>query len=166
MVTGYRRTTRRRDGRGYTPRRRVCYFCEGKIYSIDYKDVALLNRYINDRARMEPRRRTGVCARHQRIVARAIKRARSVALLPIHSSHEKISIPHLPKEQKTVEHSGEAKVTSVEETKDAVSSDSQEAESTSVEETAERVQKDDPGIHGHALDGLDHSILPDCSEKR
>ena len=130
MVTGFRRTTRRRDGRGYTPRRRVCYFCEGKIYSIDYKDVPLLNRYINDRARMEPRRRTGVCARHQRIVARAIKRARSVALLPIHSSHEKIYISQIPREQRVGEHSGATNTTSVEENKDALSSDSQEAEPT------------------------------------
>ena len=79
---------------------------------------------------MEPRRRTGVCARHQRIVARAIKRARSLALLPFHSSHEKISIAQLPREQKVVEHSREAEPTSLEENKAAPSSESQEAEPT------------------------------------
>ena len=70
----------------------MCQFCEGKVDSADYKDIPLLNRFINDRARMEPRRRTGTCARHQRMVSRAIKRARAVALMPIHSSHEKVFI--------------------------------------------------------------------------
>ena len=78
----------------------MCQFCEGKVDSADYKDIPLLNRFINDRARMEPRRRTGTCARHQRMVARAIKRARAVALMPIHSSHEKVFISQLSREQK------------------------------------------------------------------
>jgi len=81
----------------------VCQFCEGKVDSADYKDIPLLNRFINDRARMEPRRRTGTCARHQRMVSRAIKRARAVALMPFHSSHEKVFISQLSREQKIVD---------------------------------------------------------------
>ena len=81
----------------------MCQFCEGKVDSADYKDIPLLNRFINDRARMEPRRRTGTCARHQRMVSRAIKRARAVALMPFHSSHEKVFISQLSREQKTVD---------------------------------------------------------------
>ena len=62
-------------------RRKVCPFCSEGI-TIDYKDVDLLKNYITDRAKIIPRRITGTCARHQRELARAIKRARHVALLP------------------------------------------------------------------------------------
>ncbi len=75
-------------GRGrYTPRRKVCQFCVDKIDNIDYKDVTRLRRYISERGKIEPRRKTGTCAKHQRRVARAIKRARQVALLPIAPRH-------------------------------------------------------------------------------
>lgn len=62
--------------------RKVCRFCEGKIARVDYKDEYTLNRYISDRGKILPRRATGTCARHQRQMAEAIKRARYLALLP------------------------------------------------------------------------------------
>ena len=64
------------------PRRKVCAFCVYKIESIDYKDVPRLRRYLSERAKIVPRRVTGTCARHQRQLTIAIKRARHLALLP------------------------------------------------------------------------------------
>ena len=64
------------------PRRKVCAFCVEKATAIDYKDTAKLKKYITEKGKMLPRRMTGVCAKHQRILASAIKRARLVALLP------------------------------------------------------------------------------------
>ena len=69
------------------PRRKVCPFCAGKIEMVDYKNPAKLRRFISDRGKIEPRRKTGVCARHQRILAMAIKRARHLALVPYVSAH-------------------------------------------------------------------------------
>ncbi len=63
-------------------RRKVCSFCVDKIEHIDYKDVNRLRKYISERAKIIPRRVTGTCARHQRDLTTAIKRARQVALLP------------------------------------------------------------------------------------
>jgi small subunit ribosomal protein S18 len=57
-------------------------FCVEKVTSIDYKDLSKIRRYLSDRARIEPRRKTGTCAKHQRAVTLAIKRARHLALLP------------------------------------------------------------------------------------
>lgn len=64
------------------PRRRVCSFCVDKIKHIDYKDYARLREFISDRGKILKSRGTGTCARHQRALARAIKRARHIALLP------------------------------------------------------------------------------------
>ena len=64
------------------PRRKVCAFCVEKATAIDYKDTAKLKKFITEKGKMLPRRMTGVCAKHQRILARAIKRSRLVALLP------------------------------------------------------------------------------------
>ncbi len=64
------------------PRRKVCAFCQAKAENIDYKDVNTLKRYITEGGKILPRRMTGVCAKHQRILATAIKRARLVDLLP------------------------------------------------------------------------------------
>jgi small subunit ribosomal protein S18 len=78
----------RREGRGrYVPKRKVCAFCAGKVDFIDYKDPAKLRRYISDRAKIEPRHKTGTCAKHQRALAVAIKRARHLALLPFTPAH-------------------------------------------------------------------------------
>ena len=66
----------------YAPRRRVCSFCVEHVKDIDYKDFERLRRYVSDRAKIEPRRKSGVCAKHQRALSNAIKRARHLALLP------------------------------------------------------------------------------------
>lgn len=63
-------------------RRKVCAFCVDRVESIDYKDVARLRRYVSERAKILPRRVTGTCARHQRELTVAIKRARQIALMP------------------------------------------------------------------------------------
>ena len=63
-------------------RRRVCRFCREKADLIDFKDVRLLQNYIPERGKIIPRRITGNCAIHQRMLAEAIKRARNIALLP------------------------------------------------------------------------------------
>lgn len=63
-------------------RKKVCNFCVDKVETIDYKDVARLRRYVSERAKILPRRVTGTCARHQRELTVAIKRARHIALLP------------------------------------------------------------------------------------
>lgn len=64
------------------PRKKVCNFCVDNIDEIDYKDVEKLKRYISDKGKILPRRVTGNCAKHQRKVNEAIKRARHIALLP------------------------------------------------------------------------------------
>ena len=64
------------------PRARVCHFCKEKIAYVDYKDAALLRRFMSDRGKIRARRVSGSCARHQRDVAIAIKNAREMALLP------------------------------------------------------------------------------------
>jgi small subunit ribosomal protein S18 len=63
-------------------RRKICKLCARKIKTVDYKDVDLLRRFVTDRGKILPRRITGTCAKHQRILASAIKRARMIALLP------------------------------------------------------------------------------------
>ena len=71
----------RRAG-GFRSRRKVCVFCSEKAKPIDYKDVATLRKYISERGKILPRRITGNCAKHQRALTVAIKRARHVALIP------------------------------------------------------------------------------------
>jgi small subunit ribosomal protein S18 len=84
-------STRTRPTRGtrprYAPVRKVCAFCAGKLDTIDYKDSVRLRSFISDRARIASRRRTGTCAKHQRVLAIAIKRARHLALLPFAPAH-------------------------------------------------------------------------------
>lgn len=63
-------------------RKKVCTFCSEKVDQIDYKDAAMLRRFISERAKILPRRVTGTCACHQRGLTQAIKRARHLALLP------------------------------------------------------------------------------------
>ncbi len=75
----------RPERRGRKGRKKVCSFCVDKIDTIDYKDVAKLRRFISERAKILPRRVTGTCARHQRELTVAIKRARHLALLPFSS---------------------------------------------------------------------------------
>ena len=71
----------RRD-RGRRPKRRVCSFCVDKIDEVDYKEASRLRRFTSERGKILPRRITGNCARHQRQLTVAVKRARIVALLP------------------------------------------------------------------------------------
>lgn len=70
----------RRDKR--KARKKVCAFCVDKIAAVDYKDVARLRKFTSERGKILPRRITGNCARHQRQLTMAIKRARHMALLP------------------------------------------------------------------------------------
>ncbi len=77
-----------RGGRGrYIAKKKVCRFCVDKVTEINYKDSGKLSRYITDRGKIEPRRRTGTCARHQRALAEAIKKARHIALIPFVPKH-------------------------------------------------------------------------------
>jgi small subunit ribosomal protein S18 len=69
-------------GGGRFRRRKVCRFCLDKVDIIDFKDVKLLTNYIPERSKVLPRRISGSCAPHQRMLAEAIKRARNIALLP------------------------------------------------------------------------------------
>lgn len=71
-----------RRGGGQRRRKKVCYFCANHIDHIDYKDVDLLKRYISEKGKILPRRVTGTCAKHQRTLTVAIKRARIMGLLP------------------------------------------------------------------------------------
>jgi small subunit ribosomal protein S18 len=66
----------------YAPRKKVCSYCKGKIDFIDYKDVDTLKKHLNDKGKILSRRTTGCCAKHQRKITAAIKRARNMALLP------------------------------------------------------------------------------------
>jgi len=77
----------RRGGR----RRRVCIMCADHIRVVDYKNVSFLRRFISDRARIETRRKSSACAKHQRALAQAIKRARHLALLPYTAEHIRAS---------------------------------------------------------------------------
>jgi small subunit ribosomal protein S18 len=78
-------------GRRRFGRRKVCAFCVEHVAAIDYKDAGRLRRYLSDRARMEPRRKTGTCAKHQRWLAVALKRARHLALLPYTPEHIRLT---------------------------------------------------------------------------
>ncbi|MDE3192046.1 MAG: 30S ribosomal protein S18, partial [Chloroflexota bacterium] len=69
------------------PRRKVCVFCLEKVKRIDYRDRPRLQRFLSDRARIEPRRKSGTCAKHQRMLTTALKRARYMALLPYTADH-------------------------------------------------------------------------------
>ena len=73
--------------RGRFQRRRFCAFCVEKIEKIDYKDVSTLRRFISDQGQIDSRRRSGTCARHQRRLTLAVKRARILALLPYTAEH-------------------------------------------------------------------------------
>ena len=81
---------RREGGRergAYGGRRRVCGFCVDNVQRIDYKDTVRLRRFLSERGKIEPRRKTGTCAKHQRWLTTALKRARELALLPYTAEH-------------------------------------------------------------------------------
>ena len=76
------RSGRRFSGSPYHRKRRICAFCVEKSEYIDYKEYEVLRRYLTEHGRIRPRRQTGTCAKHQRGLAIAIKRARHLAFLP------------------------------------------------------------------------------------
>src|SRR5579872_1920328 len=87
---------RRRPGefgasRKFTPRRKVCQFCVDKVKEVDYKDLVRLRRFLSERGKIEPRRKTGTCAAHQRSLNVALKRARQLALLPFTAEHIRVT---------------------------------------------------------------------------
>jgi small subunit ribosomal protein S18 len=69
-------------GRKYRGRPRICQFCTEKVTSLDHKKVELFRRYVTEQGKIRNRRETGTCAKHQRMLARSVKRARHLALLP------------------------------------------------------------------------------------
>ena len=71
-----------RRERGRKPKKKICSFCVDKVTSIDYKDIVKLRRYTTERGKILPRRISGNCAKHQRQLTLAIKRARTIVLLP------------------------------------------------------------------------------------
>ena len=79
-----RRPARRRDRKGgpSSGRRKPCQHCRDKIEQVDYKDVATLRRFVSERGKIRSRRISGACRRHQNQLAKAVKRAREIALLP------------------------------------------------------------------------------------
>ena len=87
MVATRGNRTRRWSRSRYVPKRKVCFFCKDKDEEINYKKAEQLRSYITDRGKISPRRRPGTCARHQRMLAVAIKRARHLALLPYVPAH-------------------------------------------------------------------------------
>lgn len=79
---GYDRSESKSGFRMRRSRRKVCAFCVDKVTDIDYKEVMKLRKYISERGKILPRRISGNCAKHQRQLTEAIKRARHIALLP------------------------------------------------------------------------------------
>lgn len=68
--------------RRFMARPKICQFCADKNVKIDYKSIDMLRKYVTEEGKIRPRRQTGTCARHQRVVAAAVKRARHIALVP------------------------------------------------------------------------------------
>ena len=83
----FQRPKSKTNRRKYVPRRRKCTFCVDKISEIDYKNISLLRRFISDQGKIDPRRKPGTCAKHQRRLTMALKRARHLALLPYTPAH-------------------------------------------------------------------------------
>lgn len=89
---GYRGSPSRGRGRfqrrgRFQQRRKACAFCLDKTKAIDYKDINMLRRFLTERGKIRSRRKTGTCAKHQRLLATAVKRARHLALLPFTAEH-------------------------------------------------------------------------------
>ncbi len=84
MAKQRRRPTRRRDKKGGpgSGRRKPCPYCKEKIEQVDWKNIDALKKFVSERGKIRSRRITGACRRHQSQIARAIKRARELALLP------------------------------------------------------------------------------------
>jgi len=90
-VSNHTRPSTYKKRRGRRPfRRKYCIFCAEKAKGIDYKQLALIRQFTDDRGKMIPRRKAGTCAKHQRQLALAIKRARFLALLPYNAEHIRV----------------------------------------------------------------------------
>ncbi|MEG2919145.1 MAG: 30S ribosomal protein S18 [Clostridium sp.] len=76
------RNDKRKGGNRKRTKRKVCSFCMDKATAIDYKDINKLRKYVTEKGKILPRRISGNCAKHQRMLTVAIKRARNIALLP------------------------------------------------------------------------------------
>ena len=76
---------KKRNNKERKPKRKVCSFCVDKIDHIDYKDAPKLRKFVSERGKILPRRISGNCARHQRALTAAVKRARVIALMPFAS---------------------------------------------------------------------------------
>jgi small subunit ribosomal protein S18 len=76
------RTRKRPSAKDAQTRRRNCYFCRAKIDDVDYKNIALLRRFVSEKGKIRSRRITGACRRHQNQISVAVKRAREMALMP------------------------------------------------------------------------------------
>lgn len=74
-------------GSRYFAKPKFCQFCADKTLTIDYKKIDLLRKYVTEEGTIRPRRQTGACAKHQRVVAAAVKQARQIALLPFTGKH-------------------------------------------------------------------------------
>jgi small subunit ribosomal protein S18 len=81
----------RKPGGRFQARRKICTFCADKVKGIDWKNVGMLRRYMNSNGSIRARRKTGTCAKHQRQLAVAIKRARHLALTPFTEEHARLS---------------------------------------------------------------------------
>ncbi len=84
MPRPQRKPRREKEDKGWQkkPRKKFCVFCRDKVTFVDYKDTALLRKFVSDRGKIRARRVSGNCAQHQRDVATAVKNAREMALLP------------------------------------------------------------------------------------
>ena len=81
------RFRRKKKAKKFNVRKKPCKFCMTHIDVVDYKNVDLITRFVNDRGKIAPRRISGTCAQHQRILAGAIKRARYMSLMPFVRQH-------------------------------------------------------------------------------
>mgnify|MGYP001286046228 CR=1 FL=1 len=88
MTTQEEKPFQKKTRSRYFTRRKACQFCVDKVDHIDYKDIDKLKKFLSDRFMIESRRKTGVCAKHQRFLARAVKKARQLSLIPYTSSHK------------------------------------------------------------------------------
>ena len=73
---------KKKRGARFRGKNKRCWFCEHAVVAVDYKEQTLLRRFMSERGKISPRRNTGTCARHQRMVSGAIKRARHIAIVP------------------------------------------------------------------------------------
>ena len=136
-------------GGKYAPKRRFCAFCANKVEEIDYKNITMLRGYISDRGKINPRRRTGTCARHQRALAMAIKRARHLALLPYAPEHihrmGDVASMGSPRVQPTEAEKSEIKAAAAAKAKSQIVEETPVAEvETPAEEAVEAIAEESP----------------------